>query len=63
MKITEDWNPAKDGKRLLIEWTGIDIVKHLESKTEAIYRKRYAKSKSYADMLMWLSEWARTEDI
>jgi len=63
MKVTEDWSPAKDGKRLMIEWDGAEIEKHLESRMEAECRKVYEKTHSIADMLMWLSEWAKTENI
>ena len=63
MRVTEDFSPMKDGKTLLIEWTGIELVKHIESESEKVARKTYEKSKSITDLLFWLSEWAKTEDL
>lgn len=61
MRITEDYSPAKDGKSLLIEFSGVEITKHKESVSEKVARKNYEKSRSKSDLLFWLSKWAKTE--
>lgn len=63
MTITEDFSPSRDGKRIMIEWTGIELTKHIESRMEKLCRETYEKSHSLADLLMWLSEWAQTEKL
>lgn len=62
MKVTEDYCPAKDGKRIMIEWSGLELAKHLESRFERTARELYEKTKTMSDMLMYLSEWAKTEE-
>ena len=62
MRVTEDFCPVRDGKRLMIEWSGIELAKHRESRFEKTARILYEKTKSLSDMFNWLSEWAITDE-
>ena len=51
-----------DGKTITIEIDKLELVKHLESDFERTARLLAEKTKKSSDILMWLSEWAKTDE-
>jgi hypothetical protein len=62
MKITKIKRVDALSQVITIELPEVEIMQHKESQFEKVAREVYRRTKNLSDFLLWMSEYAKTEE-